>query len=219
MGWNQTVKVVAVVLGLCLAYAIIRYNLVRDVSFTQLPLYIANKSIALGATLIIGLSYLFGPFARFWPKIFVPLLYQRKHLGITGFALAALHAIMSIILISPAYYGRLYEDNGKLTGSGEMMLLFGILAFAVFSAIAITSLPPIEKHMHPDQWKRVQRFGYMAYLMVLVHVTVLGFKGWLRPDSWQYGLMSISLIAALSIVLVLIVRLLATGHQPSKQAR
>lgn len=208
VGWKQTTLIVLIVLGLSLLYAFIRYNVVRNVPLDNFPLFIANKAVALAATILIGLSFLLGPLARFWPNQFAPHLYLRKHLGVIGFGVASLHAIMSLVLLNPANYPRFYFEGGKFNLAGESSMLFGILAFLIFVAISITSLPPIERHMHPNQWKTVQRFGYLAYFFVLMHVGIMGFRGWFRPDSWLYGLASISLISALFIIFVLVMRTL-----------
>ena len=216
VGWKKTSAIVFIVFGLCLSYAIFRYNIVRNVPFDNLPLYIANKAVALAATILIGLSFLLGPLARFWPNQISPHLYLRKHLGVIGFGMASLHAIMSLVLLNPANYSRFYVQGGKFNLIGESSMLFGILAFLVFAAISITSLPPIEKHMHPDQWKTVQRFGYLAYIFVLLHVAIMGFQGWFRPESWQYGLASISLISTLFIIFVLVMRVIVIGYSPKK---
>ncbi|OGE37105.1 hypothetical protein A3B45_04245 [Candidatus Daviesbacteria bacterium RIFCSPLOWO2_01_FULL_39_12] len=208
VGWKETLITVLIVFGLSLFYAIIRYNIVRNVSFDNLPLYIVNKAVALSATILIGLSFLLGPLARFFKKQFIPHLYLRKHLGVIGFGVAALHAVMSLILLNPAYYPRFYLEGGKLNLAGESAMLFGILSFLIFAAISVTSIPPVEKQMHPNQWKLVQRFGYLAYVFVLVHVAIMGYGGWFRIESWQYGLASISLISALFIIFVLTMRVL-----------
>lgn len=197
-----------IVLLLSLVYAIVRYNVVRNVAIESIPLYITNKAVAVSTVFLIGFSFLLGPLARFWPKTFVPHLPLRKDLGVTGFALAALHAIISLLIFSPAYYPRLFQASGKLTMIGESSMLFGILALLIFAGISVTSLPPIEKAMAPDQWKSIQRLGYLAYVLVLLHVGVMGWNGWFMASAWQYGLASISLISAMCIVLVLVMRLL-----------
>ena len=149
------------------------------------------------------------PVARFWPKSVGPRVYLRKHLGVLGFGMAAVHAIMSILLFSPAYYERLFNaDNGRLTMIAESSMLFAILGFLIFASVTVTSLPPMQKYMHPQQWLFVQRLGYLAYLLVLLHVGLLGWGGWFRASSYTYGLASISLISALIIILVVLLRIL-----------
>ena len=206
--WKQTTTIVLIVFGLSLFFAFIRYNIVRNVPFDNFPLFITNKAVALAATILIGLSFLLGPLARFFPNQFTPHLYLRKHLGMIGFGVASLHAMMSLVLLNPANYSRFYLEGGKFNLVGESSMLFGILAFLIFVAIFITSLPPMEKHMHPDQWKLVQRFGYLAYFFVLLHVGIMGYRGWFRSEAWQYGLASISLISALFIIFILTMRVL-----------
>src|SRR3989344_2536001 len=113
VGGKQSLIISLVVIGLSLAYAIVRYNVVRDIPYSNLPLYIYNKAIALAATLLIGISYIMGPLARFWPS-FRRHLHLRKHLGVTGFGVAALHAIISLVILTPAYYPRFFEPKGKM---------------------------------------------------------------------------------------------------------
>lgn len=208
-GWRKTTTIFFIIFVFTFAYALLRYNILRSVPIDQIPLYITNKAVALTATILIGLSFLLGPLAHFWPKKFEHQLYLRKYLGVYGFGIAALHAIMSLMLFSPSYYPRYFDTTtGKMTLGGESAILFGILAILVFAAIAVTSLPSIEEKMQPAQWKSVQRLGYLAYFLVLLHVGIMGYKGWLNPESYSFGLISISLITALFIIFVFILRTL-----------
>jgi len=204
---KATVMILLFVVGLSLAYAVVRYNVVRHVPLNNLPLYISNKALALAATLLIGLSFVLGPLARFFPKL-IPHLYLRKRLGVSGFWVAAIHAVISLAILTPAYYPRLFEKSGKMTWQGETFLLFGILAFLVFGAISLASLPPVEEKMEAKQWKSVQRLGYLAYGFVLLHVGLLGYRGWSSANNYKYGMASITLIAAIFIVFVLLMRVL-----------
>lgn len=217
-GWKNAFFIFFTILILTLAYAIVRYNIVRNVPVDQIPLYITNKAIALTATLLIGLSFLLGPFTHFWPKKFENQLYLQKYLGVFGFGIAALHAIMSLMIFSPSYYPRYFDTViGKMTLGGESAVLFGILAFFVFSVITVTSLPSVEEKMHPTQWKFVQRLGYLAFFFVLLHVAVLGYKGWFNPESYTFGLISIGLITALFIIFVLVMRAIVAVFPGHKQ--
>jgi len=206
--WKRTLLIVLIIFAVTLGYSIIRYNIVRNVPFENIPLFIANKAVALTATILIGLSFLLGPLSRFWPKMFTHHLYLRKYLGISGFAIAALHALMSLLLFSPAYYPKFFLPSGKMNLIGESSMLFGILAFLIFLAISLTSLPQIEKLLNSQQWKSIQRLGYLAYVLVLFHVVIMGWAGWWKPESWKFGLASISLISALIIIFVLLMRII-----------
>lgn len=202
-----------IVVLLALGYAVLRYNIARHVPYSHLPLYIANKSLALSATLLIGFSFLLGPLAHFWPKKFVQKLDLRKYFGTYGFALAALHAVMSLVLLSAKYYPRLFAADGKMNAMGESTMLFGIVAFVVFFAVSLASLPSVAQSMQPGEWQRTQRLGYLAYFLVLLHVALMGWSGWWKLDSWKFGLVSISLISSLFIVFVFIMRALVMKRQ------
>jgi len=208
-GWKKTIWIGIVVFVISFLYAFVRYNIVREVSLEQLPLYITNKAVAMAATIVIGLSFVLGPLAGFFPSRFSKWTYIRKPLGLLGFGLAFIHAIMSLILFNPANYSRFYSESGKLTGLIESSMLFGILAFFIFGIMTIIAIPSIEEKLDKGQWKTILRLGYLAYIFVLLHVALMGYRGWFNPDAWQYGLASITLITAFFIILVLLLRLLA----------
>ena len=56
------------------------------------------------------------------------------------------------------------------------------------------------------RWKRNQRMGYAALVFVLVHLVFLGLKGWLTPAKWPWGLVPISLVAAVTAAIPLVVK-------------
>ena len=191
------------------AYAIIRYNVFKGVAIQYIPLYIFNKAAALAAVVLIGISYLFGRFSLFGAKTPEQKHYFAKRFGLAGFGLAAVHGMISLILFNPAYYPKFFEATGKLNLTGELSMLFGILAFAVFAIVAITSLPDVHKSLGQKAWLSMQKEGYLALVLVLLHVLVMGFSGWLTPKDWPGGLLPISLIAFIVLVFVLLAKLVA----------
>ena len=206
-GWKWTIIIFLVSFAIIFSYSILRYNVFKGVPADQIPLYIFNKAISLTSVLLIGLSFLLGPLARFWGKI-EPKLYMRKYLGVFGFGLASIHGVISSLIFNSAYYPKFFAESGKLNLTGEMSMLFGILSIFVFSAVAVTSLPSVESLMHPKQWKFVQRLGYIALILTLLHVAVMGWEGWLNTATWPGGLLPISLLASLIIILVLVMRII-----------
>ncbi len=205
-GWNFAVAGSAIVFFITLSYAIIRYNVIKGVAAQHIPLFISNKAIALAAVILIALSYDFGPFARVWPRVFVPELATRKFFGLLGFGFAAAHVLMSLLLFNPTYYPKFFTEVGELNLTGELSMLFGIVAFLIFSAVAITSLPSVEKSIEKRNWQALQRLGYLAFFLVMVHVLVMGLEGWLKPAGWPGGLLPISLVAFIIIALTFLIR-------------
>ena len=56
------------------------------------------------------------------------------------------------------------------------------------------------------RWKRTQRLGYLALILVVVHLVFLGLKGWLTPGKWPAGMVPISLVALVVALVPLLVK-------------
>ena len=207
-----------VVVATAFAYAILRYNIIKGVSWEHFPLLISNKAIALSAVGLIALSYILGSLARFFPRTFSATLGARKFFGLTGFGLAAMHGLMSLLLFSPKNYPKFFLEDGSLSLTGELSMLFGVLAFFVFSIVAYTSIPVIVAKMDKHIWHRAQKLGYLGLLLTLLHVVSMGFSGWLNTAGWPGGLLPISLLAAIILAFALLFKLIAlvTTRAPAK---
>lgn len=191
-------------------YAIIRYHILKGVSWVDFPLFISNKAIALSAVSFIALSYTLGSLAKFWPMRFETMLTFRKYFGLLGFGLASVHTMMSLLLFSPAYYPKFFTEVGKLSLVGELSMLFGVLSFFLFTIIAIISIPSVSETMDKSQWLKMQRMGYTGCFLVLLHVAIMGIEGWTNPTGWPGGLMPISLVATIIILTVFLLKVSAT---------
>ena len=62
------------------------------------------------------------------------------------------------------------------------------------------------KALGGQRWKRAQRMGYVALVLAAIHLLALGFKGWLKPQAWPWGMPSISLVAFIAAIIPLIVK-------------
>ncbi len=56
------------------------------------------------------------------------------------------------------------------------------------------------------RWKRNQRAGYIALTLVVVHLVVLGTRGWLAPQGWHGGIPPVSLVAVVAALVPLLVK-------------
>lgn len=192
---------------LAVGYAIFRYHIIKGVPWEHFPLFIFNKGISLAAVFTIATSYLLGPLSRFFPRLFTSWLGMRKYLGVFGFGLAAVHVLISLLILNPSYFPKFYDEGGKLNLVGELSLLFGVVSFFIFSIIAISSMPSVEDALDKNKWQQIQRLGYLAFTLTMLHVLVMGLAGWLKTQDWPGGLLPVSLVAFIVIFLTLLIRL------------
>jgi len=207
---NRRAAIISIVVfAIVSLYGIVRYNIFKGVAWEHLPLFIANKAISVSAVVLIGFSYLFGSLERIFPGKFRHTLEMRKFFGLAGFGLGAVHGIISLVIFNPTYYEKFFGIDGKLNLVGELSMLFGVLSLAVFSIVAISSLPGFFEYLGEVRWRRVQRLGYWGLVLVGAHVFSMGIAGWLTPSHWPGGLLPMSLVAFIVIAAVFLVKLIA----------
>jgi hypothetical protein len=124
-------------------------------------------------------------------------LNSRKALGMTGFLLVLVHALISFLLFKSAVYGKFFEANGTLTLLAGLSMLGGVLAFVILWGINLS----FQTHLSEDKafikFITSRRFLLVAMLLGAAHLFFMGYEGWLNPGGWQGGLPPISLVAFL----------------------
>jgi DMSO/TMAO reductase YedYZ heme-binding membrane subunit len=180
--------------GFSLAYAIVRYNVFKGVGWEHLPLYIVNKAVSLSAVILLAASYLLGKWIRVFDDDPMKRLVLAKFLGLSGFSLAALHVVMSMMLLTPDYYAKFFGE-GKMNLTGELTMLFGALSLMFLASPAVSSLPRMRQDLGQRWWRRSQRLGYLALTLNSGHLFVMGYKGWIDTSTWPGGMPPITMIA------------------------
>jgi hypothetical protein len=165
----------ALAFGLCFAYAVVRYVVLKGEPLSSMPLYVTNKAVALFAMLLIAAAA---------PR---PLAPWRRAARAAGFLAAALHGLASVVLLRPAYLAKLHGPGGRLTGSAELAVICGAVALVAFAALR-RSLAPLA----------ASRVARGALALAAVHCAALGAHGWLEPGRWNGGLPPLTLLGALA---------------------
>ena len=218
--WQPTTaKWFAVVFGVSLLYAIVRYHFAGDVEWRHFPLFIFNKAISLAAVVFVSCSYLVGKIIHWHDDDKALRLVVIKFCGLTGFFLAGIHAFLSLSLLTPAYYGKYFDVDGRLNLQGEVAMSVGVVALFLLMSPAITTLPMMPKAIGGKRWKRSQRAGYFALILVVGHLVVLGLKGWLAPRGWPAGIPPISLVAVLAALVPLFVKRRLVHEKQARKER
>ena len=109
-------------------------------------------------------------------------------------------------MITPAYFAKFFDEDGRLNLVGELGLAVGVVALWALAMPAITTLPMMPKAIGGVRWKRSQRMGYLCLVLVVAHMVVFGLKGWLAPSTWPWGLPPISLVAGIAAAIPIVVK-------------
>lgn len=140
---------------------------------------------AFGATAFVLLHVILsiGPLCRFDPR-FLPLLYNRRHLGVAMFVLALAHGSLAFVLfhtlgvLSPLV--SLFAGDAGASGiAGVPFQPLGAAALGVLFLMAATSHDFWLRNLTPPLWKALHMSVYVAYALVVMHVAL----GFLQSNS------------------------------------
>src|SRR3989344_2183662 len=123
-----------------------------------------NAIVAFSAVIIIGFSFVLGPLSNFI-KFFAKYESYRKTFGLIGYALAGLH----IVLVVPL----LLQEAGEGTVAMIVSVAVAAVAFMIFTLMALTSTGKWMATLGYENWKSLQRTGYIAIVLVMFHVALL----------------------------------------------
>jgi methionine sulfoxide reductase heme-binding subunit len=135
------------------------------------------RGVGTAALILLHITLCIGPLARIDSR-FLPLLYNRRHMGVTMFVLAALHGAYSLL-----YFHAFGDVNPlvSLLGSNprwDSLAHFpfqplGFLALLILFLMAATSHDFWLANLTAPTWKALHLLVYVAYALIVMHV-VLG---------------------------------------------
>lgn len=155
------------------------------------------RSLALCALVMLHVVLCIGPLARI-SHLCAPLLYNRRHLGVTMFLVALAHAVLAVL-----YYGGFSGRNPLVAvmsaGSFRVVSAFpfewlGLGALLILFLMASTSHDFWLKNLGAAAWKWLHMGVYVAYAGIVLHV-VLG-----ALQSEQHVLLAVALFAGAAVI-------------------
>ncbi len=192
---NSAGPIIGIVLIFGLAYAVLRYHIAGPVPWKDFPFFILNKGISLSAFILLTCNFSLGPLSNLGVRVPEGWLNARKAMGMTGFLLVLIHALMSFLLFTPAVYGKFFEPDGTLTLLAGLSMLGGILAFVVLWAYNLSFQTFLREDRAFIRFITSRKFMLFALLLGAAHLFFLGYEGWIRPAGWHGGLPPVSLVA------------------------
>ena len=132
------------------------------------------RGTAVTAFLLLHIILLIGPLCRLQNK-FLPLLYNRRHLGVSMFMIAAIHGGFSIVQFhtlgdTNPIMSIFISNNNYLEISAFPFQILGFLALIILFLMAISSHDFWMKNLSPSFWKSMHMLVYIAYGLIILHV-------------------------------------------------
>ena len=145
------------------------------------------RAFGTAALLLLHVILSIGPLARLDPR-FLPLLYNRRHMGVTMFVLAATHATIATIQfdsqgnVNP--FTSLLTSNTRWGSVAQFPFeILGLAALAILFLMAATSHDFWLANLTAPVWKALHMLVYAAYALLVLHVALGALQTNTHP-SW-----------------------------------
>ena len=180
------------------------------------PMVVTIRAFGSAAFILLHLVLAIGPICRLSPRM-LPLLYNRRHLGVTTFLVGLVHG--ALVLFFYHFGGPVNPILSIFTSSpyteGVAWLPFqpfGVVALLIRFLMAATSHDFWLHQLTAPVWKALHMLVYLAYASLVTHVTF----GILQSEqSLVYvGTLAAGLIGLVSLHLVAAIREIARDHPP-----
>ncbi|MDA0811344.1 MAG: ferric reductase-like transmembrane domain-containing protein [Verrucomicrobia bacterium] len=131
------------------------------------------RATAVAAFTLLHVILAIGPLARL-NKLWLPVVYNRRHLGVAMFMLAFIHAMLGFITyhvggpINPVL--SIFTADAGVTMSTFPFQAFGFAALMILFVMAATSHDFWLANLSAPVWKTLHMLVYLAYLLLIVHV-------------------------------------------------
>jgi methionine sulfoxide reductase heme-binding subunit len=156
------------------------------------------------ALLLLNVILSIGPLCRLNPR-FLPLLYNRRHLGVVMFLCALVHGAFSILQfhslgdVNPLV--SLFSSNVRYDSVAQFPFqVLGFVALLILFVMASTSHDFWLHNLSAPVWKRLHMLVYFAYGLLIAHVTLGALQSEASPVL--AGLLGIGLVAVSTLHLL-----------------
>jgi sulfoxide reductase heme-binding subunit YedZ len=175
--WNRHKRVYDVVIGVGIALYLAIFIAVgmatADSANTSIEI-LAISALGACAFLMLHVVLAIGPLARL-SATFLPLLYNRRHLGVSLFVVAAAHATFATVwyhgfgVLNPLV--SLFVSNPRYDAIGSFPFeSLGAVALVILFLMAATSHDFWLNNLSSTVWKTLHMLVYVAYGAVVLHV-------------------------------------------------
>jgi DMSO/TMAO reductase YedYZ heme-binding membrane subunit len=195
MSKNIGGRIILITTLISIGYAIFRYHIVGDIPWKNFPLFILNKGLCLSGFILLTFNFSLGPAKSLSLPVPQSWLDSRKALGMSGFLLILVHALISVLLFTPAFFGKFFAEAGTLTGVASFSMLTGVLGFVFLWAFNLSFQTKLSEDKTFISIITSRKVLIIALSLGGLHLAFMGYSGWVTPQNWHGGLPPISLVA------------------------
>jgi sulfoxide reductase heme-binding subunit YedZ len=184
--WNRQKRFYDIVLLGSVALYLVIFGALTEFLFPYVTEEIMlMRTFGTAAFLLLNVILCVGPLCRLNPK-FLPLLYNRRHAGVTMFLLALVHATLVVATyhaggdINP--FLSIFQ-SGKFDGTIASVPFqpFGFFALFILFLMAATSHDFWLANLSAPVWKSLHMLVYVAYGLLVLHVVFGVLQGETSP--------------------------------------
>ncbi len=165
------------------------------------------RAAGTGAFALLHVALCIGPLCRLDPRL-LPLLYNRRHLGVATFVLGALHGALSTLQFHAL--GDLHPlvsilaTHPSLEGVSDLPFQpLGLAALAILFLMAATSHDFWLHQLSAPVWKALHMSVYAAYALLVAHVALGVLQSELHPVFPALVALGVAVVAGLHLAAAL----------------
>ncbi len=175
ISWNRQKKIYDAILGIGVVVYVVLFIALGSILQPNATIEtLLIRGFGTCAILLLHIVLIIGPLCRLSPA-FLPLLYNRRHLGVTTFLVGAVHGVFSIIqfhalgIINP--FVSILVSNTRFTSIVDFPFqVLGLVALVILFLMAITSHDFWLNNLTAPVWKLLHTLVYVAYALLIGHV-------------------------------------------------
>ena len=206
--WNRKKRFYDLYIWIGIALFIISYFGVSLATFAGedalSPMIVLIRAFATCAFVMLTTILCIGPLCRLDPR-FLPLLYNRRHLGVSMFVVALTHGVLAIIWYHS--FGTVNPLTSLFTMPESINTFrdipfqpIGAMALIILLLMAATSHDYWNANLGPRFWKSLHMMVYVAYALIVLHLStgaMLEANTGIHP---VFVALSVGLVASLHLV-------------------
>ncbi len=173
--WNKQKKWYDIIFVLIILVYLVSYFTINIIFYPSITFEtMLIRSFGTLAIIMLHIILSIGPLSRINKK-FLVLLYNRRHLGVTMFLVASVHALFSIFQ---------FHANGNINPILSIFVsnthynsfiyfpfqTLGFVAYIILMLMAFTSHDFWLSVLSPRLWKTLHIFVYLAYFLLILHI-------------------------------------------------